>query len=84
MRAEGQVVAIAQLGRWFSVPRSTFYYHGERPKAMDPLAIDGCQQLPPHEHGEAAQPVVGIFDDQPTDQLHQRLVERGRPMSAVR
>jgi len=30
MRTEGKVVAIAQLCRWFGVPRSTFYYRGER------------------------------------------------------
>ena len=32
MRAEGKVVAIAQLCHWFGLPRSTFYYRGERPR----------------------------------------------------
>src|SRR5262249_59065346 len=42
--------------------------HLENP--MDPLAVDGRAQLPPHEHGGPAEPVVGILGDQPTDQLH--------------
>ena len=35
MRTEGKVVAIAQLCRWFGVPRSTFYYRGERRRAAE-------------------------------------------------
>ena len=35
MRAEGKVVSIAQLCRWFGVPRSTFYYRGTRPRAVE-------------------------------------------------
>jgi hypothetical protein len=35
MRAEGKVVSIAQLCRWFWVPRSTFYYRGTRPRAVE-------------------------------------------------
>ena len=32
MRTEGKVVAIAQLCRWFGVPRSTFYYRDNYPR----------------------------------------------------
>ena len=40
MREEGQHVSIAQLCRWFGVPRSTFYYRpavgqGPRPPVVD-------------------------------------------------
>jgi hypothetical protein len=35
MRAEGKLVSVAQLCRWFSVPRSTFYYRGERRRAPE-------------------------------------------------
>jgi putative transposase len=35
MRTEGKVVAIAQLCRWFGVPRSTFYYRGERRRTAE-------------------------------------------------
>lgn len=33
MRQEGKSVSIAQLCRWFGVPRSTFYYRGARRRA---------------------------------------------------
>src|SRR5262249_50483756 len=35
MRAEGKVVSIAQLCRWFGMPRSTSYYRGERRQAPE-------------------------------------------------
>src|SRR5262249_5871464 len=35
MRAEGKVVSIAQLCRWFGLSRSTFYYRGEQPRAVE-------------------------------------------------
>ncbi len=41
MREEGQTVSIAQLCRWFGVPRSTVYYRppvrpAPRPPVVDP------------------------------------------------
>lgn len=39
MRAEGQVVSITQLCRWFGVPRSTFYYR-PAPGTARPPVID--------------------------------------------
>src|SRR4029077_895917 len=43
MRAEGNAVAIAQLCRWFGVPRSTFYYRpttgAVRVPALDPALV---------------------------------------------
>jgi putative transposase len=35
MRQEGKTVSIVQLCRWFGVPRSTFYYRGERRRARE-------------------------------------------------
>jgi len=35
MRQEGKRVSIAQLCQWFGVPRSTFYYRGERHRARE-------------------------------------------------
>jgi len=37
MQAEGKPVSIAQLCRWFVVPRSTLYY---RPATAQPAVID--------------------------------------------
>ena len=47
MRAEGKVVSIAQLCRWFGVPRSTFYYRGERPRsaALDLALVELVRRL---------------------------------------
>jgi len=43
MRAEGKAVSIAQLCRWFGVPRSTFYYRptmaGPRTPVLDPALV---------------------------------------------
>ena len=43
MRAEGKAVSIAQLCRWFGVPRSTFYYRpmttGPRPAVLDSALV---------------------------------------------
>ena len=35
MGAEGKVVSITQLCRWFELPQSTFYYRGKRPRAVE-------------------------------------------------
>ena len=47
MRAEGKVVSIAQLCRWFGVPRSTFYYRGERRHApeLDAVLVELVRRL---------------------------------------
>ena len=37
MRAEGKAVSIAQLCRWFGVPRSTFYYRSPVTAAHAPV-----------------------------------------------
>jgi len=37
MRAEGQAVSLAQLCRWFGVPRSTFYYRPAMGTARPPV-----------------------------------------------
>ena len=43
MRSEGKIVAIAQLCRWFGVPRSTFYYRPppvrRRTPVVDPALV---------------------------------------------
>jgi len=40
MREEGQTVSIAQLCRWFGVPRSTFYYRPPADAMAKPLVVD--------------------------------------------
>jgi len=47
MRAGGKVVSIAQLCRWFGVPRSTFYYREERPRtaAIDQALVELVRRL---------------------------------------
>jgi len=42
MHQEGKAVSIAQLCRWFDVPRSTFYYRAERRRspALDQALVE--------------------------------------------
>ena len=47
---------------------------------VNPLAVHGFAQLPPHEHRQPAQPVVGIRRDQPADQLHQSAIQFPAPV----
>ena len=73
MRAEGQVVSITQLCRWFGVPRSTFYYRPAlgtaRPPVIDEAVakqmraiidaepVAGLRMIVPRVRRTAAQPV---------------------------
>jgi len=47
MRAEGNAVSIAQLCRWFGVPRSTFYYRGDSPvpSVLDAAVVEVVRQV---------------------------------------
>ena len=63
MRAEGKAVSIAQLCRWFGVPRSTFYYRptvaGPQPRRLDPALVTTIRDdLPAHVY-RAGPPHLG-------------------------
>ena len=49
MRAEGKAVSIAQLCRWFGVPRSTFYYRptvaGPRTPVLDAALVASIRTM---------------------------------------
>src|SRR5262249_42011443 len=86
LRAEGKVVSIAQLCRWFGVPRSTFYYRGERSRparstrrwwswsvgSSPRILTTGC---PAHRAGAAGAPRGRQPQANPSDSQGQRLAD---------
>jgi putative transposase len=59
MRAEGKPVSIAQLCRWFGVPRSTFYYRPPAEAAPKPPKVDRALETKIREIIDQ-EPAVGL------------------------
>jgi len=59
MREEGKIVSVAQLCRWFGVPRSTFYYRPPADAVPKPPMVDRALETKIREIIDE-EPAVGL------------------------